>query len=195
MTHSEYFLKKLASEKVTGDFYPFDTGEIDKVEDYIRQIVGRLKNNQKIIIEPDFDYYGSGFASYINVRISKRDKSDSKITTDKNRVTKCTKGLLLYISNLTPFWYYGTAEWDRTTENGVFKSGSTGFLRPHSIDNIDTQLWTNDIEKIKLVMSDFGYYLLTRQEVEDPIDFKVNMASNLIEKPTKVFDCFFHWED
>jgi len=42
MIHSEDFLRKLANEKVTGDFYPFDTGDLDKVEDYIRQIVDRL---------------------------------------------------------------------------------------------------------------------------------------------------------
>ena len=103
MIHSEDFLRKLANEKVTGDFYPFDTGDLDKVEDYIRQIVDRLKNNHKINVEPDFNYYGSGFASYINIRISKRDNSDSTISTDKNRITKYTKGLLLYISNLAPF--------------------------------------------------------------------------------------------
>lgn len=62
--------------------------------------IDRLKNNRTINVEPDFNYYGSGFASYISIRISKRDNSDSTISTDKNRVTKHTKGILLYISNL-----------------------------------------------------------------------------------------------
>ena len=32
MIHSEDFLRKLANKKVTGDFYPFDTDDIDKYD-------------------------------------------------------------------------------------------------------------------------------------------------------------------
>jgi len=195
MTYSEDFLQRLANEKVTGDFYPFDTGDIDKVEDYIRQIVGRLKNNHTIHVEPDFDYHGSGFASYISIRISKRDHSDSIITTDKNRITKDTKGILLYISNLAPFWYYGGSEWSVTTENGKFLSGSSGYIFPNDIHNYDTEKWNNEIEKIKLILSHFHYNLLTKEALEKTLDFEINIASNLIDGKPKVFDCFFHWED
>lgn len=195
MTHSEDFLRKLAKEKVIGDFYPFDTGDLDKVEDYIRQVVDRLKSNHTINVEADFDYYGSGFASYISIRISKRDNSDSIIKMDKNRITKDTKGILLYISNLAPYWYYGGSEWSLTTENGKFASGSSGYISPTDINKYDTAKWNNDIEKIKFTLSHFKYNLLTKEELEKSLDFEINIASNLIDGKPRVFDCFFHWED
>lgn len=195
MKYSEYFLRTLANEQVTGEFYPFNTGDLAKVENYIRQITGRLKDNPRIVVEPDFDYYGSGFASYISVRISKKDNSDSKVSMDRNRVTKDTKGILMYISNLSPYWFYGGAEWSVTKENGKHTSGMSAYLSPKDIDEYDAAAWESDIEKIKSVLSHFGYNLLTRKEVEEPLDFNVYVAGNLIVGKPRVFDCFFHWED
>jgi hypothetical protein len=195
MIHSEDFLRTLATEKVTGNFFPFETGDLDKVEKYIRQIVGRLKNNNTINVEADLNYYGSGFASYVAIRISKRDNSDSIIKSDKNQTTKSTKGILLYISNLAPYWYYGGSEWSATTENGKFVSGSSGFIFPDDIDKYDKIKWDSDIEKIKLTLSYFNYNLLTKEELEKTVDLEINIASNLINGSPRVFDCFFHWED
>lgn len=195
MKHSEEFLRELANEKVIGDFYPFNTGDYYKVIDYIRQIVGKLKNNQRINVEPDFDYYGNGFASYISVRISKRDNSDSIIKTDKNRVIKETKGILLYISILTPYWYFAGSEWSVTTKNEKFVSGWSGYIIPNEVNNYDKTKWDNDIEKIKFILGDFNYNLLTQSEIENILDFEISIASNFINGKPRVFDCFFHWED
>ncbi|MCA0428854.1 MAG: hypothetical protein LCH37_15565 [Bacteroidetes bacterium] len=193
--YSADFLRDLAKDKVTGDFYPFDTGNIENVINYIRQLVGSLSDNPSLIIEPDFDYYGSGFASYIPVRVSKRDNSDSTITTAKNRVSKETKGILLYISNLTPFWYFGGSEWSVTTENGRQVSGSSGFLFPEDNNAYDTTKWETDMERIKFTLNQFNYQLLKQDELETPLDFDLTLASNFITGKPRVFDCFFHWND
>ncbi len=195
MHHSEDFLRALAGEQVVGNFPPFSGGNFEEVEDYIRRIAGRLRDNPHVLVEPDFSHYGSGFASYTNIRISKRDHSDSKITTVENRVTKSTEGLLLYLCNLSPYWYYGGSEWSETTENGAFRSGSSGFLSPKSIADYDAAVWERDLGKIKAVLDTYGYSLLTQAEVEKELDFKVALRSNLLDGAPTVFDCFFHWED
>ena len=195
MAFDEAFLKRLAKEKVIGDFPPFDTGNINKVEKYIRKITHRLKDNHQIIIEPDFEYYGSGFASYINVQISKKDKSDTKTTQENNKLTHWTKGILVYISNLTPYWYYGASEWTISKDNGNYIGGSSGFLRPENIDKVDTEIWSAEIEKIKTVFNQFKYRLLTKEELEKQVDFDVSVRTILADKPYEVFDFFFHWED
>jgi hypothetical protein len=66
---------------------------------------------------------------------------------------------------------------------------------PEDIDKYDKAVWDNDIEKIKLQMSDAGYNLLTKEELERPLDFKVTIAGDLINGKPRVFDCFFHWDD
>jgi len=195
MHHSEHFLRRLAKDEVVGAFYPFDSGEVHQVEDYIRQIITKIKKNKKIIVDADFSYYGSGFASYIPVNVSKADYSDSQISKDKNRLTKLTNGILLYISNLTPYWYYGAAEWSTTTENNVFKSGSRGFLKPQDIDLLDQSVWGAEIKKITEILGDFGYSLARREDMEEILDFDLDIPGNLVGKQRKIFDCFFHWQD
>lgn len=195
MINSENFLRRLANDEVVGDFYPFDTGKINEVEDYIKQIVDKLRNNHQIKVEPDFEYYGSGFASYISIRISKKNNSDTKIKSNKNQVVKITKGILLYISNLSPYWYYGGSEWSVSTINGNFSGRSSGFIHPDAINRYNKEIWEDDLNKIKLTLSDFNYNLLTKEELEKTLDFEISLESNLMDGAPKVFDCFFHWED
>ncbi|UOG76955.1 hypothetical protein MTX78_10215 [Hymenobacter tibetensis] len=195
MIYNEEFLGLLAKDRVIGDFPPFNNGNINEVEIYIKTIIGRLKDNYQIIVEPDYTYYGSGFASYISVKISKKDKSDTRTTHEKNRVTEWTQGLLLYVSNLAPYWYYGASDWTVSTENGKYVGGSAEFLGPDSINDIDYELWKTEIEKIKILFHQFRYNLLTKEELEKQVGFDLSIRTVLADKPYKVFDFFFHWED
>jgi hypothetical protein len=195
MTYSREFLEQLANERVMGDFPPFDSGNIRAVEDYIKIIVGRLKDNYQLIVEPDYKYYGSGFASYVNVRISKKDMSDTQVTQEKNKVTNYTHGLLLYISNLTPYWFYGASDWLVTKDNGRNVSGSSGFLRPENISYVDNELWGGHLKKIKSVFDEYRYRLLTEEELEKQVDWDIQLKTVLGEKPYEVFNFLFHWED
>lgn len=193
--YSEEFLRQLAKDKVMGDFPPFTAGNIAEVEKYIKALVGRIKDNHQLFVEPDFSYYGSGFASYVPVRISKKDKSDTKLMQEQNRVTHYTKGLLLYISNLTPYWYYGASEWSVTMENGQVVGGSSGFIRPESINEVDKELWDEKIDRLKDVFQQYRYNLLTEEELAQQVDFNISVRTVLVDKPYEVFDFFFHWSD
>jgi|GEM_PF-3760475 len=68
-----------------------------------------------------------------------------------------------------------------SSENGKFASVSSGHIFPNDIDKYDKAVWEKDIEKIKFTLSHFGYNLLTKEELEKPLDFNVNIASNLID--------------
>ena len=197
MNYTEETLRLLAQECVVGDFHPFDSGEIDTVEQYIKKIVKKLQQNPRLIVEADFDYYGSGFASYINIHISKKDGSDSTVSTKNRAITTSTKGLLLYICNLAPVWCYGSSSWSKTTEDGAFKSSSGYFLTSKKINTLDNDaLWHDEVETIKTLMDDmYGYVLLTTKEAQKPISSDIKIATVFSDPPFEVFDCFFHWED
>lgn len=195
MTHTEEYLRIIASTKVIGDFSPFDKDDIDEVEKYIKLIVERLTKIDSLIIEPDFSYYGSGFASYISIKVSKKDRSDTRITDNGNKKTEWKKGLLIYVSNLTPYWYYGNGEWTISYDGEKRIGGSGGFLRPESIDNIDFNLWQNEIQEIIDIFSNYKYELLTEEELSKPLWFEVEIPTILADKPYEIFDCFFYWED
>jgi hypothetical protein len=194
-TFTETYLRNAATDQVQGDFPPFNKNDIAKVKRYVKGMLGRLSDHHHIVVLPDYSAYGSGFASYINVKISKKDKSDTTFVKDGNRTTEKKDGLLLYISLLAPFWYFGKGDWWDNYSNGVYQSGSSNFLMPDSIKKYNKDLWETEIEQITRLFEEYRYALLTQKEVEKQLDFEVKIASNLGEKPYTVFDCLFHWED
>lgn len=195
MIHTEEFLRELCKGKVVGDFYPFDTQHLAEVNSYIRKIVGRLSNISGIKVEADFASYGSGFASYVNVKISKKDRSDTKITNQGSKKTEWISGLALYICRLSPFWYFGENEWTISFENDKWTGGSGSFLRPESIESYDKRFWEKEVGQIKNILSEFRYNLLTKQELEKELWFDAEIPTILANPPFQVFDCFFYWED
>jgi hypothetical protein len=192
---TEVFLRNAAADQVQGDFTPFNKGDIGKVKRYVKGMLGRLSDNKRIKVEADFSAYGSGFASYINVKISKKDKSDTIIEKNGNRTTEKKDAILLYISLLAPYWYFGKGDWWDNYTNGEFTGGSSNFLTPESINQYNKPLWETEIEQITRLFEEFRYVLLTKKEVEQALWFDVKIVSNLGEKPYTVFDCLFHWED
>lgn len=195
MEHSEEFLRKLCDGKVIGDFYPFETGNQREIVEYIKKITGRLQNNHRINVEPDFSSYGSGYSSYINVKISKKDKSDRVLTNRGGVKIEWICGIELYICKLAPYWYFGGNEWTGSYENGKRIGGSAGFVSPESIDEIDYEIWKDDINRINQTLSEFRYQLLTKEEVEKSLWFAIEIPTILSDKPYRIFDCFFYWED
>jgi hypothetical protein len=194
-TFTETYLRNAAADQVQGDFTPFNKNDIGKVKRYIKGMLGRLSDNHRIVVLHDYGAYGSGFASYINVKISKKDKSDTIVVKDGNRTTEKKDSLLLYISLLAPYWYFGKGDWWDNYSNGVYQSGSNNFLTPDSIKKYNKDLWETEVEQITRLFEEFRYTLLTQKEVEMQLDFDVKIVTNLGQKPYTVFDCLFHWED
>ena len=195
MPFSEEYLRRIVRDEVVGDFPPFTLGSIAKTENYIRKIIARLASISTILVDADFYSYGSGFASYVELRISKRDQSDSTTLAQNQRLTYNTKGLMLYVSRLTPYWFYGGSEWGKTYENGRETGGGSLFLGPTSQDTIDQVVWQHDTQLIEAVLQEFRYSLLTSTELTQPAPIDISIPTILADKPYNVFDCFFYWQD
>jgi hypothetical protein len=189
---TEEYLRNLAADKVQGDFTPFNKNDIGKIKRYVKRMLGRLSDNHRLNVEADYSSYGSGFASYINVKISKKDKSDLTIIKEKRGISEQRDGLLLYISLLAPYWCFGKGFWWENTTTG----GSGGnYLNTEDIDIYNKSLWARDVEAITSLFDEYRYRLLTKKEVEKPLWFPSNITTILGDPPYTVFDCFFHWED
>jgi hypothetical protein len=147
------------------------------------------------LVEADFTSYGSGFASYVELRISKQDRSDSITLAQNQRVTYETNGLMLYVSRLTPYWFYGGSKWAKTYEKGQLVGGGAMFLEPASQDVINQLVWQHDRQLIEAVLQEFHYSLLTSTELIQPAPTDIFIPTVLADKPYNVFDCFFYWQD
>ncbi len=195
MTFTEEYLRNLANDQVQGDFTPFTKNDVQKVERYIKGMLGPLKDRKSFIVEADFENYGSGFASYINVKISKKDKSDSIITKSGNKIEVSTDGILLYICSLAPFWYFGGVKWYSSYLDNKFQGGTMPFLTSQDIRKYKIEVWEDEITFIKKTFEEYQYTLLSEKEMEKPLWFDVDIKANMGQKPYSVFFCFFHWED
>lgn len=189
---TEEYLRNLASDKVQGDFTPFNTNDIGKVRHYIKVMLGRLSDNHNLNVEADYKSYGSGFASYINIKISKKDKSDMTIVKEKNGTYEQIDGLYIYVSLLSPYWYFGKGYW---WKNRLTGGSGDSFLQPEDINLFNKILWSRQVEEITNLFDEFRYRLLTEKEVEKQLWFNMNIKTVLNDPPYTVFDCFFHWED
>ena len=192
---TEQYLRNLAADKVQGDFTPFNKNDVQKVNRYIKGMLGRLSDKKSLIVDADFHNYGSGFASYINVKLSKKNKSDSIFKQKGNKIEVDTEGVLLYISSVAPYWYFGGVKWFSSFVDDKFQRGTMPFLAPQDIRKYNKSLWADDIEHVTRLFEEHRYTLLTEQEVEKSLWFDLDIKANMGEKPYTVFDCFFHWED
>ncbi len=192
---TEAYLRNLAADNVQGDFTPFNKGDIGKIKRYVKGMLGRLNDRKNTNIQADFSAYGSGFASYVNVKISKKNKTDTTIEKTANQITEKKDAILVYISLLAPYWYFGKGDWWDNYVNGEYRGGSSNFLQPDSVKFYNKTLWDGEIEHITRLFEEYRYTLLTEQEVEKSLWFDVDITTNLGNKPYTVFDCLFHWED
>lgn len=192
---SETYLRTLVKGDVQGDFEPFINNETQYVVDYIQQMLGRLKNRNSIKIQADFTAYGSGFASYINVKITKKDKSDTVVTKEGQLSRESKKSLLLYISLLSPYWFFGGIEWSENYLDGKYQGGSMPFLRPEDCAKYDKKIWQDEIDFITQHFDEYRYRFLTQTELEPYLNFEIDIPTIVFDKPYQVFDCFFYWED
>jgi hypothetical protein len=191
---SEQYLRDLVAEKVQGDFPPFKSGKYTTVVKYIKEIVGRLSDNKAWIVEADYENYQSGFSSFVPVKISKKDKSDSIIKKENGLIIEDKDALLIYFSKLSPYWYYSQGRWTDFIRDGK-NSPSTHFIRPDEQKKVNQILWANDIEKLTRQLEEYRYTLLDRKEVTKDLDFKIEIPTRIADRTYQVFDCFFYWED
>ena len=195
MSFSEDYLRRMVRGEVVGDFPPFTLGSITKTENYIRKLLARLEAIPTFLVEADFASYGSGFASYVEVKISQRDGSDSVTLAQGKRVTQEYDGLMLYISRLTPYWFYGGSKWSATYEGGRHLSGGSMFLTPDSPASITNARWQRDSQIVETVLQAFRYSLLTPTELRQPAPAGLVIPTVLADEPYSLFNCFFYWQD
>jgi hypothetical protein len=191
---SEQYLRDLVAEKVQGNFPPFKSGKYTTVVKYIKEIVGRLSDNKNWIVEADYENYQSGFASFVPVKISKKDKSDTTTNYENGLIIETKDSLLIYFSKLCPYWYYSQGRWMDMIRDGK-NSPSTHFIRPEEQKNVNLHLWAEDIEKLTRQLEEYRYTLLDRKEVTKDLDFKIKIPTVIADRTYQVFDCFFYWED
>ncbi|SHI95572.1 hypothetical protein SAMN02745163_01103 [Clostridium cavendishii DSM 21758] len=168
MIYSEKFLKSIIEGKPIGEIYPYKDGTKKQRELYIKSIVADLKKSNLIKVEADFNSYGSGYSSYVDIFCYKTD--GSSILKRDNII--CINGVTIYISKLAPLAIYGSSKKIRRS-----KGGSYDFLDINSINKIPSGDWDGVICLLKDKLNKYGIELLEKKELARSIDFEVQIPT------------------
>jgi hypothetical protein len=195
MPFSEQYLRNVVEGKVQGDFYPFTTGSWDRTEDYLKRLVGRLRDIPSIDVNAIFNHYGSGTASYVHLYIARRDKSGTNQMLRGESLPDHTTGVMLYLCRIAPVAVYAAGNWTSTHQNGKWQIVYSHYITPDAVGSLPAGNWKEEMRQINAILNEYGYGFLTRAEVDVPLSFRIKIPTILTDPPYRIFDCFFYWED
>jgi hypothetical protein len=195
MEFTREYLLDLAEGKIRGDMAPFTTGNPANIEQHLKKMVSRMQRIYSLTVVADFTHYGSGYASYVHLYISKKDKSGMSVEWNGEKRTEVTTGLMLYLCRLAPYAVYAIGDWATTYENDKVIGGGSHFIEPENIGTIPDGDWDTELSILENVVTEYGYTMLSQDILDKPLDFQVRIPTILSQPPYSVFDCLFYWED
>ncbi len=194
MNFKKEFLTDLIKGKLKGDFYPFNMGNLNDSEKYLKQIIGRISDISTIDVQAVLNHYGSGFSSYVHLFINKKNKEDVITLKNGNKTAEEINGLMIYLCRLCPNAVYSQGNWSNFYENDIRTGNSYPLILPEEIGNMPPFDWKEEMVRISNILNEYGYAFLVKEELNTYLDFEISIRTS-VDPPYKVFDCFFYWDD
>lgn len=195
MKFEEAYLKGLVNNNSKSFLNKFSSRKKHLTENELKQVVKEISKISSIIVESDFDHYGSGYSSYVHLYLSKEDKSDVKVITGNNLRREEINGVMMYLCRIAPFGVFAEGNWENTYRGEEFVSAGSHFIEPEELETLPIGDWQTEMKQITSILDQYGIRFLTKTEVIENLDFEIKIPTILSDPPYKVFDCFFHWAD
>lgn len=184
MEISERNIKRISEMKPAGDFDPYRGGDEEECEQYGLKVVRKIEGLNLFEVSSEVDDYGSGYASYYDVFVTKKDGSAKKKINGLLEV----EGVTIFISKLAPMAAFGYTK-------KIFSANSTSssVLTVEGVGKLPAGDWNKELHEIRNILNIYRISILSKAELETELWFKVS--------PPTVFDCrcvfdaLFYWED
>lgn len=165
------------------------TGGPTAVEGFLRRVVADLNRLPALIVEhAEFRHYGSGYASYVDVFMTKRDGSMRRSANGRTDV----EGLTLALCRLAPLAVLLKHSW---RSSGPGAAGGHSMPELLRVVDIDLPEWAEECRQIRQMLDGHGIALLGLQVLGLPLDARLRVETALGDPPYCVFDAWFHWMD
>ena len=159
------------------------------VEGFLRWVVADLNRLPSLVIEhAEFRHYGSGYASYVDVFISKRDGSMRRSMDGTTEV----EGLTLALCRLAPLAALFKHSW---RSSGPGPAGGHSMPELSRMVDDDPPGWEQECRQIRRTLDEHGIALLDSRILGLPLNVRLQVETALGEPPYRVFDAWFHWTD
>lgn len=179
-------LRSIARGAIVGDWPPYDAGDEQAVERFLRRVVDELRRCRALEVEADFDAYGSGYASYVDVFLTPRG---GRSTVHRDGMD-WTDGLHLYLCRLAPIAAYGPGQRTRHA-----RGGSRTFLRSDRLFETPPGDWSEQVHALETVLARHTLEFVRKAKLNALLPFDLDIRTALERPPFRYFDALFHWED
>ncbi|MGV9305566.1 hypothetical protein ACWDLG_19510 [Nonomuraea sp. NPDC003727] len=164
-------------------------GEATAVEGFLRWLVADIDRLPQVTVHhAEFRHYGSGYASYVDVFVTKRDGSMCRSMDGWTHV----EGLSLALCRLAPL-----AVLLKPSTRSSGPDGSSAYDLPElsQVMDIDLPGWEEASRQLRQVLARHGVALLSSQVLALPLDARLRVETVLGDPPYRLFDAWFHWMD
>ncbi|MFI7701984.1 hypothetical protein [Nonomuraea sp. NPDC049480] len=159
------------------------------VEGFLRWVVADLdRMPTSIVHHAEFQHYGSGYASYVEVFITKRDGSMRRSENGWTHV----EGLSLALCRLAPLAALFEPD---IRSSGPGGGGGHGLPDLSRVADAAPPGWTEEYRQIGQVLDRHDIALLDSQVLSLPLEAELRVETVLGSPPYSVFDAWFHWRD
>jgi hypothetical protein len=109
----------------TADDGPYSGQTFEQIDAQVQHLIGRLRDSAMLDAEGDFDSYGSGWASFVDIFCSRSHGASSRLGPPGYTITE---GVRLYVSRLAPIAAFGLSELWRSSTGSSFNFLEPGML-------------------------------------------------------------------
>jgi len=165
---------------------PWSPRNDDAIEHELERVVKALAAELNVEFRAEFDHYGSGYASFVDAWLFRRDSSFRK-SVGADHFT----GLVVLLSRLTPIYCFleGEKTW---ASNGSASSYLPAF---EGVDALGTDAVATLSRQVEQWLEGQGYVRLRKPALDRLLPEGVAVPTILTDGPYREFDALFHWED
>ncbi|MEV5493857.1 hypothetical protein AB0M50_00490 [Nonomuraea fuscirosea] len=164
-------------------------GGAASVEGFLRRVVADLDRMPALRVHhAEFGNYGSGYASYVDVFVTRRDGSACRSANGWTEV----EGLPLALCRLAPVAVLFTPG---SQSSGPDGAGSRGLPQLPLVADDAPPGWAAEYRQIRQVLDRHDLGLLDARLLGLPLERGLQVDTVLGDPPYTVFDAWFHWAD
>lgn len=181
-------LQRAANDDLASSMGPWAGGSA-AVEGFLRRVTADLDRLPQLTVHhAEFRHYGSGYASYVAVFLTRRDGSAQRSEKGWTHV----EGLLLALCRLAPL---AVLLKPGTRSSGPDGAGSYDLPELSQVADADIPGWESECRQINQVLARHDITLLRSEVLGQPLDAHLRIETVLGDPPYRVFDAWFHWMD
>ncbi|WP_030455468.1 hypothetical protein [Herbidospora cretacea] len=166
-------------------------GGAEAVEGYLRQVVADLNRVRGLVVEhAEFAHYGSGYASFVVVFLTRRDGSARRVDPDGRETVH---GLSVALCRLAPIACI-LSPGERSHHPDGHGHHSMPWL--DAVTDMPIPGWEEGCAQVSRVLERHGIALVGPRLLSRPALPHVKIDTNLGDGPrNSIFDVWFHWLD